>query len=171
MNDLGAERFKIKKIVLQGFNLYTLINDIALVKISVPNYQKQNHTFISLADESTNQVQEKCLINGYGATEMNGNSLDILYFGEVHEISFRECEAKLGRVVAPQEGAGQFCAFGNVDACNGDSGSGLTCKNEKTDDVKLRGISSYGIGCGNMPGIYTDVLHYRDWIQYTLENE
>lgn len=161
----------MKKVVLQGFNLFTLINDIALVKIFVPENQTKNHTVISLADKVPSKVPEKCLINGYGASEMHGNSLDDLHFGEVHEISFRECEAKLGRIVAPQEGAGQFCAFGDVDSCNGDSGSGLTCKNQESDEVKLRGISSYGMACGITPGIYTDVLHYLDWIQFTLENE
>lgn len=169
MNGLETERFKVEKVVFQGFSEYTLINDIALVKISVPKSLTQNYTTISLVENA--QVGEKCFINGYGASEINRKSLDVLYFGEVREISFNECEAKLGRVVAPQAGSGQFCAFGNVDACNGDSGSGLSCKNVETGEIKLRGISSYGIGCGNMPGVYTDVLYYRDWIQFTLENE
>uniref|UniRef100_A0A8C5LK11 HGF activator n=1 Tax=Leptobrachium leishanense TaxID=445787 RepID=A0A8C5LK11_9ANUR len=51
------------------------------------------------------------------------------------------------------------------DACQGDSGGGLTCEMDKTS--YLYGIISWGDGCGrnNKPGVYTRVSNYVDWIK------
>ncbi|XP_060849923.1 venom protease-like isoform X2 [Rhopalosiphum padi] len=51
------------------------------------------------------------------------------------------------------------------DSCQGDSGSPLMWLKEK--QFYLIGISSYGLGCGDNPGLYTNVSSYMDWI---LEN-
>lgn len=47
-----------------------------------------------------------------------------------------------------------------VDTCSGDSGGPLIC------NLKLVGLVSYGYGCAaGVPGVYTDVWHYRNWIK------
>lgn len=59
----------------------------------------------------------------------------------------------------------------------GDSGGGLVCRRRaptpfegdnfnQTRPYTLRGIISYGAGCGipASPGVYTDVGFYREWI-------
>ncbi|KAH8318564.1 hypothetical protein KR067_011588, partial [Drosophila pandora] len=59
---------------------------------------------------------------------------------------------------------GMICASNpknyEVDSCQGDSGGPLIC------DEKVYGIVSFGRGCGepHNAGVYTDVYHYRDWI-------
>lgn len=59
---------------------------------------------------------------------------------------------------------GMICASNpknyEVDSCQGDSGGPLIC------DEKVYGIVSFGRGCGepNNAGIYTDVYHFREWI-------
>jgi len=57
------------------------------------------------------------------------------------------------------------CASGDgVDTCRGDSGGPLSCKNENQEFV-LRGITSWGAGCDQpVPGVYTDVAEYIQWI-------
>ncbi|KAL0821286.1 hypothetical protein ABMA28_005886 [Loxostege sticticalis] len=69
----------------------------------------------------------------------------------------------------------QLCAgklAGGVDACQGDSGGPLQIKIPLPNTTKGRmyhivGITSFGIGCGlpNLPGIYTRVSSFVDWIE------
>ena len=35
---------------------------------------------------------------------------------------------------------------------------------------KLSGLTSFGNGCGNVPGVYTRVSNYVEWIQKYAEN-
>lgn len=55
------------------------------------------------------------------------------------------------------------------DACQGDSGGPLVCM--KDNRMTLVGIISWGIGCGqkDVPGIYTKVTNYLDWIQDNMQ--
>lgn len=65
---------------------------------------------------------------------------------------------------------GQYCAYdpkaGN-DSCQGDSGGPLQFFSDNTSGIAtVVGIVSFGIGCGStLPGIYTRVAHYLDWIE------
>uniref|UniRef100_A0A8C6AKI0 t-plasminogen activator n=1 Tax=Monodon monoceros TaxID=40151 RepID=A0A8C6AKI0_MONMO len=51
------------------------------------------------------------------------------------------------------------------DACQGDSGGPLVCM--KDDHMILVGIISWGLGCGqkDVPGVYTKVTNYLDWVR------
>ena len=55
------------------------------------------------------------------------------------------------------------------DACQGDSGGPLACM--KDNRMTLVGIISWDIGCGqkDVPGIYTKVTDYLDWIQDNMQ--
>ncbi|XP_046996882.1 coagulation factor XI-like [Schistocerca americana] len=78
----------------------------------------------------------------------------------------REClNTRLPRVEAMQPGiicAGELA--GGVDTCQGDSGGAMMTKSGR--QYVATGIVSYGYGCGqrNMPGVYTNVSYYKDWI-------
>lgn len=68
----------------------------------------------------------------------------------------------------------QICAGfaeGGVDSCKGDSGGPLY---SVTNDgyLRLAGITSWGAGCAlaERPGIYTDVVAYKDWIDQTVHS-
>lgn len=65
--------------------------------------------------------------------------------------------------------ANMICA-GDVgkDACIGDSGGPLLMK--KYGVTIVVGLVSFGKGCGmnDFPGVYTSLVHYRDWINSVL---
>lgn len=62
----------------------------------------------------------------------------------------------------------QYCAhdpMGKKDSCQGDSGGPLHTTQSYSNPAKVVGVVSFGIGCANgLPGIYTRVAHYIDWI-------
>ena len=61
-----------------------------------------------------------------------------------------------------------------VDSCSGDSGGPLFSRaksGKKSDPLFLTGIVSYGTSlCGiEVPGVYTNVTHYIDWIKSEMK--
>lgn len=108
----------VLEIVNAALNIYTLQNDIALVKIEGGHQQ-----VIQIAKQMpTNGV--RCLIYGYGSFSYQTSNVysNTIRYGVVSPISFEKCEEILGRVTAPSQGTGQFCALGRngADACNGE---------------------------------------------------
>lgn len=69
----------------------------------------------------------------------------------------------------------QICAgtlAGGTDTCQGDSGGPIQVKMNLPGDIKenmylILGITSFGFQCGlpNIPGIYTRVASFADWIE------
>nr|XP_039249091.1 melanization protease 1-like [Styela clava] len=58
-----------------------------------------------------------------------------------------------------------------LDTCKGDSGGPLLCL-DNNGKFNLHGIASYGpTPCGQrgLPGIYTQVSGYRDWIDSNMK--
>lgn len=62
----------------------------------------------------------------------------------------------------------QYCSHDPTrkrDSCQGDSGGPLQTTQTYSNPVKVVGVVSFGIGCGGkLPGVYTRVAHYVEWI-------
>ena len=64
------------------------------------------------------------------------------------------------------------CAGGEKgnDTCRGDGGAPLVCRLPQSQLYAQLGIVSWGIGCGEdgIPGVYTDVRVFVDWINQKM---
>lgn len=85
---------------------------------------------------------------------------------------FQECQPSYN---TPRRKAelwqGQLCAGGEAgkDSCKGDSGGPLMYENDRSFEVI--GVVSFGPSpCGkeDVPGVYTKVLEYNEWIRNTI---
>ncbi|KAH8394395.1 hypothetical protein KR222_002305 [Zaprionus bogoriensis] len=152
-------------LLMETFNLSTYNQDIALLVLdgSVP----ENHPTIRpiALDESVVSAGVLCQVTGWGFTE-NGSNSDLLMTVDVPIIGKQQCinDTDLGHLILP----GMICAGyeeGERDACSGDSGGPLVCQSQ------LAGVVSWGIGCAqpNLPGVYTEVAYYYDWILQEIE--
>lgn len=68
----------------------------------------------------------------------------------------------------------QICAGGEAgkDSCRGDSGGPLVYNNPNNQKFDLIGVVSFGptpCGLENVPGVYTNVFKYLDWIRGELK--
>lgn len=149
-------------------------NDIALIRLT---RDVQISAFVSPIclpiDEiprSRNIVGSKAYAAGWGRTE-SGRSSNVKLKVQL-EVRDRKSCANVYRSAGIVLRDTQLCAGGTrgQDTCSGDSGGPLT-KLEQTANF-LYGIVSFGSNqCGikGVPGIYTAVAKYVDWIERNLE--
>ncbi|XP_053659787.1 trypsin-2-like [Anopheles marshallii] len=168
LNDITAERFTIVEThILRSYNPVTMVGDIAVLRADLPivrHLQSDPQAPLRLPDESYRSAVngEQCYIFGYGSDSYDGPISTSLHYGTVLALDLDSCIGMMGAVVAPPPDSGMFCAIGRSDACKGDSGGGYVCRQRFSSQFVLRGIISYGVGCGapGTPGVYTDVGYY-----------
>lgn len=178
------------------FSYNTFNNDIALLKLNEavtfnefirPSCVVPNNTNTDGIEDPT-FAGEKCVTLGWGVTSSPmGEVSDVLQELDVtidpilvcSPITMQNSEDYTAPPVYP--GDPKFCATGQSegsDTCLGDSGSPLLCQH---DDglYYLHGITSYGaLRCGKtvpnsdttLPGVYTKVGSFVDWITQTISN-
>ncbi|XP_052888908.1 tryptase gamma-like [Anopheles moucheti] len=168
LNDISADRFPIVEThILRSYNPVTMVGDIAVLRANLPiarNLQSDPQAPLRLPDDSYRRAVngEQCYIFGYGSDSYDGPISKTLHYGTVLALDLDSCIGMMGAVVAPPPDSGMFCAIGRSDACKGDSGGGYVCRERFSSQFVLRGIISYGVGCGapGTPGVYTDVGYY-----------
>ncbi|XP_020288984.1 trypsin II-P29-like isoform X2 [Pseudomyrmex gracilis] len=146
------------------FDITTLYNDVAILRLS--GAFKFTPELRSASLPSNSPVPKTvCQVSGWGYLDSNIPivSNDLMYV-DLPVLSTKQCRELLINVTDLPEG--MYCAGyieGGRDACQGDSGGGMVCNNV------LTGIVSGGEGCAlpGLPGVYTDVFHYLDWITQT----
>ncbi|XP_055596422.1 CLIP domain-containing serine protease B4-like [Uranotaenia lowii] len=165
-----------KLIVHKGYNKHSLINDIALIKLKNPVEFTDFVSPICLptAPKTKNKNTDKMVFTavGWGNTEHKNstyeygsryklevklNGVNITYCKEVYDEDFLESQMCAG-------------AEKGKDTCQGDSGGGLVAQ---VDGYYYEyGIVSWGRGCGqrDIPGVYTRVASYLDWIEDNIKN-
>ena len=106
------------------------------------------------------------VIMGWGTTIEDGNGVTDLRQATVPIVSREQANRPIsydGRVSETMLPAGVFA--GGTDTCQGDSGGPLVVTDE-AGQYHVGGITSWGRGCGrpNLPGIYTRVTSFDEWI-------
>lgn len=120
-------------------------------------------------------------IAGWGKTTENGEDsviLQELQLPILNNTKCKECYRNIGKLIDEEN---QFsdvilCAGilnGGHDSCQGDSGGPLMLpiRNGKMTNFYQIGVVAYGVGCGraDVPGAYTNVQKFTDWIIETIK--
>eukprot|EP00096_Caligus_rogercresseyi_P002664 TRINITY_DN14896_c0_g1_i1.p1 TRINITY_DN14896_c0_g1~~TRINITY_DN14896_c0_g1_i1.p1 ORF type:complete len:522 (-),score=84.71 TRINITY_DN14896_c0_g1_i1:463-2028(-) len=179
-----VQNFEIEKIIphpLYGMTPHNL-HDIALVKLSKPVIENDYVIPICMpydhdADENyeTSDLALESLftVAGWGATTKRGrNPADILQYLDVNIFNSTQCSEVFKKRSSSVTPGNQICAGGekNKDSCSGDSGS--TLMQEYQLQYTAVGVVSFGpklCGTEGVPGVYTRVRNYMDWILDSLE--
>ncbi|XP_077300206.1 CLIP domain-containing serine protease HP8-like isoform X2 [Arctopsyche grandis] len=164
------------------YNVPRLQNDIALIKLGPIDFSKNNVIPICLpvSEELRNLKLEglSVKIAGWGITE-NKTSSNVLLQARVPVMTNPQCAEAYKSLlpVGTTIGYKQICAGGATgsDSCKGDSGGPMMFPSNVNNVIKIvqHGIVSYGYtACGTIgiPGVYTRVAYYMDWILDQLKN-
>ncbi|TRY78991.1 hypothetical protein DNTS_005025 [Danionella cerebrum] len=167
---------EIRRIVVhEYYNARNFDYDIALLQLKKtwPSDLEQYIQPICLpAPSQTFAEGHHCWVTGWGYRSEQDKVLPtVLQKAQVSILSQSDCKRSYGPV-SPR----MLCAgvpSGEQDACRGDSGGPLSCRTHSGSRWFLTGIVSWGSGCGrpSLPGVYTRVAKFIDWIQRNIQNE
>lgn len=171
------ERQSIKiseRIRHPNYKLPAKYNDIALFRLE-KKVTLSPHTRPACLADSFEPGTDRAIATGWGKTEREKNS-DVLLKVVLDWIPYNECNASFRLYLSRHIANGiieqtQICAglrdkIG--DTCQGDSGGPLQVYHRSVECMyTIVGITSFGIGCAKdkLPGVYTRVYGYLDWIE------
>jgi hypothetical protein len=153
-------------IVNEGFDSQTLLNDIALLRLT-DTINFANATPIKLVttvDAAKGAIDPGVMswVSGWGLTQVNPEVFPTsLQKVQLPIISDVQASTVWGTIPATDLMAGYL--NGNKDACNGDSGGPLVVP--VFGEYKLAGIVSWGSPNCNTYGAYTSVSDMESWIR------
>lgn len=161
-----------KVIINSGYNDRLLIGDIALLKLSAPVALDSvyNRIVPICLPTTTSQFQGfNAYATGWGSLASGGSLSAVKMQVSLPLQNDASCKSYYVPYGINIDTNSQVCAGihgQGKDTCQGDSGGPLHIK---ASDGRwyLVGITSFGIGCGNV-GVYTRVNAYSNWILSTL---
>jgi len=165
-----------RTIVHEQWDTVSLVNDIALVKISGNPLTYTSrvraaclpYDFTGVSDTS---FRDQPYVTGFGALEDGSSSPNKLFQAQVPVVGHNQCRSAYSGVRNVVLTTNHICAGqGNTDTCAGDSG-GPMVSDRFRNRWSVIGITSYGVSCAdsNFPGVYTRVDKYLDWISSKLK--
>ncbi|KAL8222636.1 UNVERIFIED_CONTAM: hypothetical protein K2H54_077753 [Gekko kuhli] len=169
-------RFPKRLVEHKDYEPGTEVNDIALVELDQP-VQCNDYIQPACLPDGTADVSgmTHCYISGWGYTQEKARTPpDILQEAMVGLIPLRQCNDSLwyNGHMRPNN----LCAGyeeGGTDACQGDGGGPLMCREDRSERFWVVGIISWGAGCARArrPGVYTSTQPFYDWIQAYVKGE
>ena len=149
------------------FDVATNENDICLLKLERPIACANTTTFPTFQVDQPYTSGMYMSAVGWGRT----NVVDVDTYPEVpHIVSLPYVnKANCEQFLSMQITVNMLCAGAyGIDSCIGDSGGPLFI--QQGSSIVVTGIVSWGIGCGTLPGVYTNVRQYTGWITDTISN-
>ncbi|ALC40486.1 gammaTry [Drosophila busckii] len=143
----------------EGYNANTMVNDIAILRLSSALSFNANIKAIALAGSAPNNGVG-AVVTGWGTLKSGGTMPAQLQEVRVNIIDQSKC-ASSSYGYGSQIKSTMICAAASgKDACQGDSGGPLAANNV------LVGVVSWGIGCAEAryPGVYANVAELRGWV-------
>jgi len=180
MEPYAHMEFAVDSIFIhEWFFSASLQNDLAILRLSRHvNWKKLPQVSpVCLPSPGHFHPGDKCWVTGWGqdAFEGAGELQARLQEVDVPLVGPGECQAALRRSGLGRRfrmHPGWICAGGEEgkDACSGDGGGPLVCPGPD-GRMELVGLVSWGIGCGEegLPGVYTNIAQYNNWILDTIE--
>ncbi|OXA46136.1 Trypsin-1 [Folsomia candida] len=132
-------------------------NDIALMKVSPP-FEFNEFVQPVVIPEANFTPTDYATITGWGMLSAGGSYASNLMKVDVPLVDDTTCDV-FGFLVPSMVCYGG----GDKDGCLGDDGGPLVCGDSQT----LCGIFSVG-HCGDLPGVYTEVSYFGDWIRRSV---
>jgi len=172
-NDVRASRDVERIFMHPQYNSRTLINDVALVKLTAPIPFSLDVQPICAPERNDQYAYRKTSCSGWGTQSSGGACCpQTLRYVTMNITTNAYCNTAYPR---DNITADMICATDNTgsrdrDSCQGDSGGPLMVK-ESDGSFTLVGIVSWGIGCASgYPGVYSRVSFAEDWILQTINS-
>ncbi|KAF9419876.1 hypothetical protein HW555_003709 [Spodoptera exigua] len=183
IQDTVDDRFDAAIIEIINHPKYTAPKqyfDIAVMKLGEEIVFNMNIQPACLwTKDSITRYGDQAQVTGWGviesgtlktSPELQAATVDIIDFHKCNKLLARSCNRNWCGLQPDQLCAGKM--GGGVDACQGDSGGPLQVKiplpilNQGTMHYVV-GVTSFGIGCAlpGLPGVYTKVAKFIDWIE------
>ncbi|XP_047533321.1 serine protease persephone-like [Vanessa atalanta] len=163
---------RINEIITHpSYKRRTKYHDLALLRLESPAQFSTNLNPVCLYTKTDNP-RVPLTITGWGKTSTTRDvKSTLLLKANVTVVPRAKCGESYTnwRKLPVGISEEQICAGdpqGLRDTCQGDSGGPLQGLTERDGQYRLVGITSFGRGCGSpVPGVYTRVSHYLDWIE------
>ncbi|KAL0821294.1 hypothetical protein ABMA28_005893 [Loxostege sticticalis] len=178
--NLGPRDFNISRVIVHPqYNPPKKYNDIALIELAKSVVFDKFTQPACLWGRPGLHGINSADVTGWGVVETAGKTTSPeLQAATVDIVDSQQCDSLL-RPSCNRHWCGiqehQICAgklAGGVDACQGDSGGPLQVKiplpiRDQGSLNQVVGVTSFGVGCAlpNLPGIYTRVSSFIDWIE------
>ncbi|KAF4092946.1 hypothetical protein AMELA_G00025970 [Ameiurus melas] len=179
MQSLGETNANMQKrevnsiIIHENYNDISNDNDIALVQLaSSVTFDDYVMPVCLAASNSSFPGGTNVWVTGWGriASDVDLPSPQTLQEVQVPIVSNSKCKNAYTSASITDNMMCAGLAQGGKDSCQGDSGGPLVVKQNST--WVQAGIVSFGKGCAlpNIPGVYTRVSKYQDWINSKISS-
>ncbi|XP_073812424.1 trypsin alpha-like [Musca autumnalis] len=150
----------------EGYNPETMVNDIAIIRLSSSLSMSSTIKPIELATTAPANGAD-ATVSGWGTTQYGSNSLPSqLKYIDLKIVGRTQCSSASYGYGAEIRATMICAAATGKDACQGDSGGPLV------SGGLLVGVVSWGYGCAyaNYPGVYADVAALHSWVVEAAES-